>query len=207
MDLVELVRSKASEYGIPAGLAVRLVQKESSFDPDATNERTGAAGLMQIMERTALDPGYGVDPLTAEERYDPEASADFGFQYLRAMYDRTGNWEDALRAYNAGLGKVDESRGFDETNDYVATILGTEPFSRDDGQTFVTAEGDYLTRDELEQAAARLRAREEATFRALSRPFIERERQGPTASERLLESLPEAPEERSIFNPLRWLGD
>jgi hypothetical protein len=211
MDLVELTREIASRYDIPESIAVRMVQKESSFNPDAENERTGAAGLIQIMEATAREPGFGVSPISSEDRFDPETNLDFGFNYLRAMYDRTGNWEDALRAYNAGLGNLDESREFAETNDYVDVILGSEPFTRDSGQTFITGEGDYVTREgleslvaarEAEMEAAR-RRREDAMFRVLSRPFIEEERE-VTESERLLERLPEQDEERSIFNPLRW---
>jgi hypothetical protein len=204
MDYTELVASMAEQYGIPVELAMRWVQKESGFDESAVNKRTGASGLTQVMPATATDPGYGVTPLSAELLMDPEANLDFGFQYLSAMKDKFGNWEDALRAYNAGPGSVDRSRGYAETNDYVATILGEDPISRPGGS--VTGSGEYLggvtTPSGIEAllSARKDRAREDAIMRILG---------GVMEGQRTEVQAPEVPlrgrlsRGDSDFNPMR----
>jgi len=112
-----------SDNGIPTNLLAREIQKESNWNPNAVNKRTGAQGLCQILPDTAADPGYGVDPC---DPTDPSDSIRFMGQYLGAMYRRTGTWSKALAAYNWGLGNVqknpDQASWPAETRDYVATI-------------------------------------------------------------------------------------
>ena len=43
---------------------------------------------------------------------------------MAAYVKKYGGYENALRAYNAGPGAIEASKGFSETNHYVATILG-----------------------------------------------------------------------------------
>lgn len=158
MDYRELVAAKAEQYGIPTDLAMRWVMTESGFDESAVSHR-GAAGLTQIMPDTARDPGYGVTPITPDERFDPEANLDFGMQYLRAMHDKFGSWDLALAAYNAGARAVSEAGGvpnFEETQGYVRKILGDHPIARGGteprpGDDVVTGEGIYSLLDELQK--------------------------------------------------------
>lgn len=83
-------------YGLPAGLLGRVAWQESRFRPDIIRGETvssaGAVGLMQIVPRWHPD----VDPT------DPIASIDYAAQYLRRLYDRFGDWQQALAAYNWG---------------------------------------------------------------------------------------------------------
>jgi hypothetical protein len=124
-ELRALARQMAERYGVDPDIFVRLIQQESSFNPTAVNERTGATGLAQVMGPTAQDPGFGVAPL--RDRMDPVENLRFGAEYLSAMlrkYD--GDYPRALAAYNAGFGKVDEAGGipnFRETQNYVANIM------------------------------------------------------------------------------------
>jgi len=66
----------------------------------------GAKGISQVMPKTAGDPGYGIKPLQndTEEEY-----LRFGKEYLKAMHDKFGDWEQALAGYNAGPGNVDKA--------------------------------------------------------------------------------------------------
>ena len=57
----------AKKYGVDPELFVRLVQKESNFDPNAKGA-AGEIGLTQIMYKTGLQPGLGVKPI--EDRPD-----------------------------------------------------------------------------------------------------------------------------------------
>jgi len=111
-------------------LIQKIIMAESSGDPKAVNKRTGAKGLMQIMDDTAKQPGFGVDPL--EDPFDPVENVRFGTQYFNAMLDRYDNdTVSALAAFNWGPGNVDKWRkkgsNFDtlpkETQKYINKIL------------------------------------------------------------------------------------
>lgn len=84
-----------------------VVKQESGGNPNAISPK-GAKGLMQVMDDTNRDPGYGVAPArdnSAGER------ARVGRDYLRAMLERYKDPATALAAYNAGPGAVDEWLG------------------------------------------------------------------------------------------------
>ena len=212
MDYTELVASLAEKYGIPNELAQRWVMKESGFDESAVNSRTGATGLTQVMPATAADPGYGVAPLSAELLMDPEANLEFGMQYLSAMKDKFGNWEDALRAYNAGPGSVDRSREFAETNNYVATILGDGAIERAGGS--VSGSGEYfggMSAAELEELlASRMNDDDDrkaaATMRAMSAIQEALDGRGDVQPLELSTGDIRRPGNRG-YDPMRWFGD
>jgi soluble lytic murein transglycosylase-like protein len=90
----ELIARAAARHGLPPALIKAVVKAESNFQPHALSNK-GAQGLMQLMPETAED--LGVD-----DPFRPEQNVLGGTRYLRAMYDRFGDWEHALAAYNAG---------------------------------------------------------------------------------------------------------
>lgn len=134
--------SNASEYapdimaaemtnGIPTNLLGRLLWQESRFRPDIINGQTissaGAVGIAQIVPRWHPT----VDPL------NPVESIYYAAGYLRDLYDRFGQWELALAAYNWGQGNVSRAlreKGENwfsalpkETRNYVTEITGDIP--------------------------------------------------------------------------------
>ena len=71
----------------------------------------GAVGPYQIMEATAKSPGYGVQPLSLDDRTDPNKSREFARDYLRAMErEFGGDTVTALAAWNAGPKGVEKFR-------------------------------------------------------------------------------------------------
>ncbi|MGH7094401.1 MAG: lytic transglycosylase domain-containing protein [Stellaceae bacterium] len=60
----------------------------------------GPQGPMQVSAAAALDVGGG-------DRFDVRANRVLGRAFLAQMYQRYGNWPDALAAYNWGPGHVD----------------------------------------------------------------------------------------------------
>lgn len=110
------------ENGLPDGLLGRLLQQESSYKPDivsgAKKSPVGAIGIAQFMPATAAQ--FGIDPT------DPFASIDAAGAYLRQLFDRFGNWTEALAAYNWGQGNV-ARKGLAaaplETRNYFTEIL------------------------------------------------------------------------------------
>jgi len=120
-----------------------LIQAESrGVHADAKGKLTtspaGAEGITQLRPSTAKNPGYGIKP--AQDKSEGEYLR-VGKEYLQKMYDKFGSWEQALAAYNAGVGNVTkaiskaERYGGDwkehlpkkeETIPYIKKILGKE---------------------------------------------------------------------------------
>ncbi len=105
-EYTEYVTQYCENYSVPEDLVYAVIKTESGFDPDATS-RAGAKGLMQLMPDT-LD---WLSRLLDEEKptgeiTDPETNIKYGTYYLRHLYDRFGDWNTALAAYNAGHGRV-----------------------------------------------------------------------------------------------------
>jgi soluble lytic murein transglycosylase-like protein len=109
----------AARNGLDPAVLHGLVQQESGFDPSATSS-AGASGLTQLMPGTASSLGVAnplnpVESIEGGARYLGELTAQFG-----------GNTEDALAAYNAGPGAVQQYGGippYAETQSYVANVL------------------------------------------------------------------------------------
>ena len=118
MDYRSLAQKIAVEEGVDPDLFLRLVEAESSFNPNASSP-AGAIGLTQLMPGTASD--LGVDPT------DPVQNLRGGARYLKQQLDRFGDPTLALAAYNAGPGNVRKYGGippFPETQAYVDRIMG-----------------------------------------------------------------------------------
>jgi soluble lytic murein transglycosylase-like protein len=117
-DYDQLIARAARRHGLPPALVKAVVRAESNFQPHAVSNK-GAQGLMQLMPGTADDLGVE-DPFRAED------NVYGGSRYLRAMYERFGDWKYALAAYNAGPGAVDRFGGvppYAETREYVERVL------------------------------------------------------------------------------------
>jgi len=110
-----MARRAARRAGIDPALFERQIERESGFNPSARSP-AGATGIAQFMPGTAA--GLGINP--NDPRQALNAAARLMARYIRQY----GGWEQALRAYNAGPGNIERSRGFRETNEYVRAILG-----------------------------------------------------------------------------------
>ena len=108
-EYAEYVETYAEQYGVPETMIFAVIRTESGFDSGAVSH-AGAVGLMQIMPDTFawLTNEMLFDHLDAGMLYDPETNIKYGTYYLSRLYDRYGDWELALAAYNGGQGNVDE---------------------------------------------------------------------------------------------------
>ena len=115
-----LIEQAATRYGLDPAILHGLIQQESGFDPGATSS-AGAEGLTQLMPGTASSMGI-TEPL------NPAQSIEGGARYLSQLMSQFGgNVTDALAAYNAGPGAVQQYGGvppYSETQSYVSKVLG-----------------------------------------------------------------------------------
>jgi soluble lytic murein transglycosylase-like protein len=116
---VPLIEQAAARNGVDPALLYGLIEQESGFDPSATSS-AGALGLTQLMPGTASSLGVS-EPL------NPAQSIEGGARYLGQMLRQfSGNTADALAAYNAGPGAVQQYGGvppYSETQQYVSKVL------------------------------------------------------------------------------------
>lgn len=105
----EYVETYTEAYGVPESLVYAVIRTESGFDSGVVSS-AGAVGLMQLMPETFtwLTNEILFDHLESGMLYDPETNIKYGTYYLSRLYDRYGDWELALAAYNGGPGNVDE---------------------------------------------------------------------------------------------------
>lgn len=112
----EIIANAAYRYNVPVEIALAVAKRESNFNQSAIGS-SGEIGVFQLMPGTAV--GLGVDPR------DLNQNIDGGVRYLREQFDRFGNWDQALAAYNAGPGNVLRGTVPDRTWKYVEDVLGT----------------------------------------------------------------------------------
>jgi len=98
-----MIRSKLAAAGMPVDLAY-LPLIESSFSNSAYS-RARARGMWQFMSSTGRQYGLAVGSLV-DERRDPELATDAAIAFLGDLYQRFGDWNLALAAYNSGPGNV-----------------------------------------------------------------------------------------------------
>lgn len=80
---------------------------ESALNPTAKS-RVGAGGLWQFMYNTGKMYGLKVSSYE-DQRMDPVLSTEAACLFLKKLYERYGDWNLALAAYNAGPGNVNKA--------------------------------------------------------------------------------------------------
>jgi soluble lytic murein transglycosylase-like protein len=132
-----VIEQASERYGIDPAVLHGLIQQESGFDPSAQSS-AGASGLTQLMPGTASSMGVA-NPL------NPTESIEGGARYLSQLMSQFGgNTEDALAAYNAGPGAVQQYGGippYAETQSYVSKVLGYAETYRQTHPTSISAGG------------------------------------------------------------------
>lgn len=135
----EIINKYSSELKIDPMLALAIIKAESNFKEN-TVSRSGAIGLMQLMESTAKEQA---EKLNMEYYdgilYNSEENIKLGLYYFSSLLEHfNNNYVLAVVAYNAGLGNTEkwieegvisdkgigiENIPFTETNMYVRKII------------------------------------------------------------------------------------
>ena len=101
------VEETAQKYGVDKNLVYAVIKAESNFDAKIESRR-GAKGLMQLMSSTA-DWCAGEIGLESYDIFEPKDNIELGVYYLSYLLKYyNGNEKNAVSAYNAGRGNVDE---------------------------------------------------------------------------------------------------
>lgn len=135
----EYVYKYSKELNIDPMLAFAIIKTESNFEEDIVS-RSGAIGLMQLMEDTAKEQAEKLGmSYNSETLYNPEDNIKLGLYYFDTLFNYFDeNYVLAFVAYNAGLGNTNkwikegilkgngegtENIPFTETNMYVRKII------------------------------------------------------------------------------------
>ena len=135
----EYVYKYSEELNIDPMLTFAIIKTDSNFDANIES-KSGAIGLMQLMDKTAQEQAEKLKiEYTKEMLYDPEINLKLGLNYFNMLFDYFNqNYVLAFAAYNAGLGNVQkwiregtikedgsdiENIPFKETNMYVRKII------------------------------------------------------------------------------------
>lgn len=111
----QMMLRKLRKHKLPDAL-IYISMIESSYSPHEYS-RVGASGLWQFMP--AAGNIYGLSQSRwLDERNDPERSTSAVVYYFADLYDRFGDWDLAMAAFNAGYGAVIKSVAKYNTNDY-----------------------------------------------------------------------------------------
>ncbi len=135
----EYVTKYSNELNIDPMLSYAIIKTESNFKEEVIS-KSGAVGLMQLMDNTAKEQAEKLNiEYTNETLLNPEKNILLGLSYFRTLLDKFNqNYILAFTAYNAGLGNVQkwisngtikedgtdiENIPFKETNMYVRKII------------------------------------------------------------------------------------
>lgn len=106
----DILSQKSDKYNLNPAFVAAIMLNESSFRPEATNDSTGARGLMQLVHDTAewihgkLDDGTR---FTFDDMYVPERNAEYGCWYLNYLSGLfQGDPVLVAAAFHAGQGEV-----------------------------------------------------------------------------------------------------
>ncbi len=114
-----IIVGAAQHFNVDPALIKAVIAQESSGHPDAVS-RSGAKGLMQLMDLTAQE-------LDVNNIFDPKENIMGGVQYLKKLLEENnGDISLALASYNAGPGTVKLYNGippYAETRNYIQNVL------------------------------------------------------------------------------------
>ncbi len=110
-----MYRETIRKYGLPEDL-VYLSLVESGFNPNAYSWAR-AMGLWQFISSTGrmydLNRNWWID-----ERKDPIKATNAACRFLKDLYEKFGDWELAMAAYNGGPGRVSRTIKKQGTRDF-----------------------------------------------------------------------------------------
>lgn len=85
----------------------------------------GATGYWQFLEETARESGLTVNG-EVDERYHVEKSTEAACRYLKAAYEKYGDWALVAASYNVGMNRISSELERQKASNYYDLLLNTE---------------------------------------------------------------------------------
>jgi soluble lytic murein transglycosylase-like protein len=139
IELEGYIEDIAASEGVPPAIVKGVAWQESKFDElsyryNYSNPADRSYGLMHLTIPTASEIyskaiGYPVT-IQAQSLYEPIFNIWLGTRYLKTLYDKYRNWDEAVAAYNAGVPRYTQAgmflnQGYVNAVFKVANLLGS----------------------------------------------------------------------------------
>lgn len=95
----EMIDDIATRSGVDPNIVKAIIKEESNGNPNAVGDGGESIGLMQIQHKWHRAK---IEELGIVNLYDPQENVILGCSILSDLYDKYGNYEDALSVYNSG---------------------------------------------------------------------------------------------------------
>lgn len=95
----EMIDDIATRSGVDPNIVKAIIKEESNGNPNAVGDGGESIGLMQIQHKWHRAK---MEELGIVNLYDPQENVILGCSILSDLYDKYGNYEDALSVYNSG---------------------------------------------------------------------------------------------------------
>nr|DAN19570.1 MAG TPA: hypothetical protein [Caudoviricetes sp.] len=95
----EMIDDIAVRSGVDPNIVKAIIKEESGGNPSAIGDNGESIGLMQIQPKHHQKR---MEELGIVSLFDPQENVILGCAILSDLYDKYGNYEDALSVYNSG---------------------------------------------------------------------------------------------------------
>ena len=95
----EMIDDIATRSGVDPNIVKAIIVEESGGNPNAVGDNGESIGLMQIQPKHHKKK---MEELGIVSLFDPQENVILGCSILSDLYDKYGNYEDALSVYNSG---------------------------------------------------------------------------------------------------------
>ncbi len=95
----EMIDDIAVRSGVDPNIVKAIIKEESGGNPSAIGDNGESIGLMQIQPKHHKKR---MEELGIVSLFDPQENVILGCSILSDLYDKYGNYEDALSVYNSG---------------------------------------------------------------------------------------------------------
>lgn len=95
----EMIDDIAVRSGVDPNIVKAIIVEESGGNPNAVGDNGESIGLMQIQPKHHQKR---MEELGIVSLFDPQENVILGCSILSDLYDKYGNYEDALSVYNSG---------------------------------------------------------------------------------------------------------
>lgn len=119
-DLQDRIFSICEKRNIDPALIIAMIQKESTFNPNAMGDNGHSHGLMQIQPRWHQ---ARMNKVGCTNLLDPYQNVAVGIDYIAELLGKGKSVEWALMAYNGGPSYANKKAAKGEVSEYAKIVL------------------------------------------------------------------------------------